>query len=153
RWKGNHKECDWPYPTTDSVIVSACEDLEGNLIIGTYGDGIFWFDSQGKWTQISSAEGLSHSSVLSVAVDREGCLWVGTNGGGLNRVKRKIFGVLAVSHGKTVQSVSADGSGGLWIGYNWYQVDHWTETNTANFNLFWRDSYVKSVLVDWNQGV
>src|SRR6266481_920874 len=63
KWKGDRKECDWPYPTTDSVIVAACEDLEGDLIIGTYGDGVFWFDSEGKAKQISSAEGLSHSSV------------------------------------------------------------------------------------------
>ena len=63
--------------------------------------------------------------MLSLTVDREGCLWVGTNGGGLNRVRRKLFDVLDRSRGSVVQSVCEDGQGGLWIGYTGNRVDHW----------------------------
>jgi ligand-binding sensor domain-containing protein/signal transduction histidine kinase len=163
--KGTQVERDLgTYPWENTLpIVAACEDLDGNLVVGTYGDGVYWFDAQGKATPISRAEGLSHSSVLSLTVDREGCLWVGTSGGGLNRVRRKFFGVLDASAGSVVQSVCEDGQGGLWIGYNDNRVDHWTGGDAKPFRilpgslapdvnpgLVW---YVKSVFVGRNQGV
>ena len=131
--KGDRVERDLgPYPWTNTLpIVAACEDLDGNLVVGTYGDGVYWFDAEGKATRISKEEGLSHNSVLSLTVDREGCLWVGTNGGGLNRVRRKLFDVLERSRGSVVQSVCEDGQGGLWIGYTGNRVDHWTGERRA----------------------
>ena len=162
--KGNQVERDLgAYPWNSTLtIVAACEDLDGNLVVGTYGDGVYWFDAEGKATRVSRAEGLSHSSVLSLTVDREGCLWVGTNGGGLNRVRRKFFGVLEAAAGSVVQSVCEDGQGGLWIGYNDNRVDHWTGGEAKPFRilpgslamdvspgLVWN---VKSVFVGRNQG-
>jgi signal transduction histidine kinase/ligand-binding sensor domain-containing protein len=116
----------WTRPTNTPPVMAACEDLDGNLVVGTYGYGVYWFDAEGKATRISTEDGLSHDSVLSLTVDREGCLWVGTNGGGLNRVRRKSFGVLDGSAGLVVQSVCEDGEGGLWIGCNDKRVEHWT---------------------------
>ncbi len=152
KWNGDQLLSEWPYPWSNSVPVAACEDLQGNLVVGTHGDGVYWFDKQGQATRISTDEGLAHSSVLAVVVDREGCLWVGTNGGGLNRVKRQVFGTLDISLGKTVQSVCEDDQGGLWIGYNWDKIDYWSPTNSQQFGLLVPDpsveSYVKTVFVD-----
>ena len=64
-------------------------------------------------------------------MDREGCLWVGTDGGGLNRVRRQVFDVLEVPQGLTVQSVCEDERGGLWIGYNGGEVQHWSTNALA----------------------
>ena len=151
------------YPWTNTLpIVAACEDLDGNLVVGTYGDGVYWFDAEGKATRISKEEGLSHNSVLSLTVDREGCLWVGTNGGGLNRVRRKLFDVLERSRGSVVQSVCEDGQAGLWIGYTGNRVDHYTGAGAQQFRLI-PGSYqvdvnpdtlldVKSVFLGRNQG-
>jgi len=126
--KGERVERDLgAYPWASTLpIVAACEDLDGNLVVGTYGDGVYWFDGKGKATRISKAEGLSHNSVLALTVDREGCLWVGTNGGGLNRVRRKLFEVLEGTRDSVVQSVCEDGQQGLWIGYTGNRVAHWT---------------------------
>lgn len=128
KWQTNRLEqslgpCPWP---TNMLITAACEDQEGNLIIGTYGDGLYWFNAGGGFTRLSGGKELSHNTILSLFVDREGCLWVGTNGGGLNRVKRQVFGVLETTRGLTVQSVCEDGRGGFWIGYNSEQVEHWS---------------------------
>jgi len=125
-----------PYPWTNTLpIVAACEDQDGNLVVGTYGDGVYWFGSDGKATRISMDDGMSNNSVLALAVDREGCLWVGTNGGGLNRVRRKLFDVLNRSRGSVVQSVCEDDQGGLWIGYNENRVDYHMGADTRSFEL------------------
>src|SRR5207253_1836628 len=107
KWRGNQRERDLgAYPWGATSVTAACEDSDGNLIVGTYGDGVYWFGADGKFTHLLNV--LSHSSVLSLVFDREGNLWIGTNGGGLNRVKRKTFTTFASAEGKTVQSVSSD---------------------------------------------
>lgn len=165
RCRENRVEQDWgAYPWSSTLtIVAACEDHEGNLVVGTYGDGVYWFDAEGKATHISSAEGLSHNSVLSLTVDREGCLWVGTNGGGLNRVRRKRFEVLEPSRGSVVQSVCEDGQGGLWVGCTGNRIYHWNTNGTQQFRLIPSTPgldvnpdtmlHVKAVFVGVNRGV
>ncbi|HOX56444.1 MAG TPA: two-component regulator propeller domain-containing protein [Candidatus Paceibacterota bacterium] len=147
KWKGDRLERDLgAYPWTSTLsIFAACEDQNGNLVVGTYGDGVYWFDADGKATRISKQEGLSHDSVLAVTVDREGCLWVGTNGGGLNRVKRKLFEVLERSRESVVQSVCEDAQGAVWIGYTGNRIDHWSPDGAQQFRLI-----PSSVVVDVN---
>lgn len=146
KWKDGRRERDLgPYPWGTTIVMAACEDDEGNLIVGTYGDGVYWFDSKGKYTHLLKE--LSHSSVLSLAIDREGNLWVGTNGQGLDRVKRKLFEVLPETEGLTVQSVNPDKQGGLWIGYNGNRVDHWHNGVSQTYPVA-EGAYAKAVYVD-----
>jgi ligand-binding sensor domain-containing protein/signal transduction histidine kinase len=102
-----------PYPwDTNRVgigVNTACEDYEGNLIVGTSGEGVFWFDSSGKSQRLT---GLSHNTILSLLMDREGNLWVGTDGRGLNRVRRQIFDV--AENDRNVQSLCEDTNGVVW---------------------------------------
>lgn len=119
KWKRDRSERDFgPYPWGRTPVSSACEDRQGNLVVGTKGAGVFLFGPEGTVTPLSTAEGLSHNLVLSVLVDREDTLWVGTDSGGLNRVKRKVFDLVDGTQGLTVRSVCEDGSGGLWVGFN-----------------------------------
>jgi ligand-binding sensor domain-containing protein len=145
----------YPWDQLRSPVTAVCEDLQGNLIAGTYAGEIYWFDAQGQYTRIGSEQGLPGRAVLSLHVDREGCLWVGTNGDGLIRVKRPAFDLLSFSAGLVVQSVCEDGQGGLWIGYNQERVDHWTGQTTIVFtnivqqqNNVQKSVYLRSVLVD-----
>ncbi|HZQ46376.1 MAG TPA: two-component regulator propeller domain-containing protein, partial [Verrucomicrobiae bacterium] len=128
RWHNGRKERDlgaYPWNQHVTAVTCACEDREGNLVVGTFGAGVYWFDASGGFVHLSRRQdmeadgdqGLSQDSILCLLVDREGNLWVGTNGGGLNRVRRSPFGVLAGSENRTVQSVCADTNGGLWVGY------------------------------------
>jgi signal transduction histidine kinase/ligand-binding sensor domain-containing protein len=116
---------------TNTVIFAACEDYDGNLILGTDGKGVLWFQPGGGGIQIAShgilrfntngvtetdeieQSDLTHNTILSVCMDREGNLWAGTDGGGLNRITRKAFG--AKENGRTIFSTSADTNGSLWV--------------------------------------
>lgn len=135
------------YPWPRGVLpTAACEDLAGNLIVGTSGDpggGVYWFDDRGGYVQLA---GLSHSWILSLIMDRQGNLWVGTDGGGVNRIRAQAFSVLERTKDLAVQSVSSDDAGGLWIGYNGPRIDHWSPDGVRQYNL--PGATVRSVLRD-----
>ncbi|MEO7300590.1 MAG: two-component regulator propeller domain-containing protein [Verrucomicrobiota bacterium] len=119
KWVDAKQESNWAYPwPANTRITSACEDREGNLVVGTLAEGIFWFDAAGQVTRLTEKEGLSYNSVLSLHADAEGSLWVGLDGEGLNRVKRQLFKVLEPSVGLTVQSICEDLLGGFWFSSN-----------------------------------
>jgi ligand-binding sensor domain-containing protein/signal transduction histidine kinase len=115
------------YPWGATPVTTACEDRLGRLIVGTANAGVYWFDEQGAVTRLSTEEDLSNNFILSLVVDPEGTLWVGTDGGGLNRVKRRAFDLLAATHDFVVQSVAEDAVGGLWIASNNRSVSYWAE--------------------------
>ena len=157
KWRNNKRERDLgPYPWGDKQVMAACEDDRGNLIVGTYGDGVYWFDENGRYTHILGE--LTHAYILSLAFDNEGNLWIGTNGRGLNRIRRNPFAVLSTSRDKVVQSVSADKQGGVWIGYNGNLVEHWNGSNSEAFALVTNPAeadgtYAKSMFVDKDKRV
>ena len=108
-----------PYPSAWDPITTrihcACEDWNGNLVVGTSDKGVWLFDMVGKAAP-AHIEGLSHETILSLCQDREGDLWVGTDSGGLDRVKRQVFKVVPESLGKTVLSVCEDHDGSILFG-------------------------------------
>jgi len=138
------------YPWSLRTPVNAvCEDKQGNLVVGTGGEGIFWFLPGQAPVRINQQNsGLSHNTVLSLCCDREGNLWVGTDSGGLNRVKSQFFSVLPSSMGQVVKSVAEDRNGGIWIGYNGERIENYSSNGSRSFtntqglvNLFVRSVY------------
>lgn len=155
KWRRDQLEsylCSYPWDP-GLRVVAACEDNQGNLVVGTYGDGVYWFDAQGKYTHLSRE--LSWTFIFSLTVDREGCLWVGTDGGGLKRVRQQVFDVLPNSRGLTIKSACEDGQGGLWFGINNGGVDYWKDGTLKEFKERegLRDLSMPAVFVDREQGV
>jgi ligand-binding sensor domain-containing protein/signal transduction histidine kinase len=154
KWAGNQMQrdlgaCPWG---ANSIVTSAVEDPQGNLIVGTRGEGVFWYDADGKYRQISREQGLSSALVLSLCLDREGNLWAGTDGGGLDRIKGSVFDVPVEHHSWVVQSISGDGSGGLWTAFNAHGVSYWITNSVQDFGVG-RGSNAWTALVDREQHI
>lgn len=119
----------------DANIKAACEDAEGNLVVATQGEGIFWMNATGLWRQISKNQGLSGNLVLSLFVDRGGNLWAGTDPGGLNRLTKKLFSSPPELHPWVAQSSSADMMGGMWFAFNSRGLSYLKTNAVSDFGI------------------
>jgi ligand-binding sensor domain-containing protein/signal transduction histidine kinase len=134
--------------TIDASVKAVCEDEQGNLVVGTHGEGVFWADGAGGWRHVTTGENSSQNFVQSVCFDREGNLWAGTDGGGLYRVQKNYFDTPAGLPGGVAQSVAEDSSGGLWVQDNNRGVEYYLSNSVINYGFgAW------SVLVDNQQQV
>jgi len=148
KWKSKGLEKDLgPYPWGNLPVKAACEDKDGNLVVGTRGAGVFWYDADGKFQQVSEAQGLSSGFVLSLCMDREGNLWVGTDGDGLDRVKRNAFNAPAELHPWAALSLSEDAQGGVWTTFNAHGLSYCLTNSVQDFAVgIYSNAW--SVLVD-----
>ncbi len=153
KWRGNTREKDFgPCPWAETPVTAACEDGAGNLVVGTRGAGVYWFNPDGSFSHITTVEGLSHNFVLSLCCDREGNLWVGTDTGGFDRLRKRIFTTPTELSGGAALSAAEDAQGGLWATFNLRGLTYW-RTNTAQQFRIGRESRAWSVLVDAQQQV
>jgi ligand-binding sensor domain-containing protein/signal transduction histidine kinase len=136
----------------DLNITAACEDAAGNLVVGIRNAGVFWFQPDGSCVHITKEDGLSQNIVLSLSLDREGNLWAGTDGGGLDRIRRKVFFSPAGLSSEVAQSVAQDAAGGLWVAFNSHGLSYWL-TNVATSHGIGTSSNAWTVLVDRHQQI
>jgi signal transduction histidine kinase/streptogramin lyase len=95
-------------------IQTMLEDRDGALWIGTRSQGVFVF-SDGVLTHVTA----THDDILGLGEDAEGDVWVATNGGGLNRLRRKIFRLFDKDAGlidNFSNTVCEDRDGAMWFG-------------------------------------
>lgn len=74
-----------------NTITSITEDRDGNLLIGTWGNGIIIFDKKKEKAQHfffekDNPSSLSSNRVVDVLLDTDGEIWITTFGGGLNKL-------------------------------------------------------------------
>src|SRR5947208_3393995 len=98
-----------------------------------------------RWETRGAGPGWSRHDQCVAGPD--GRVRVGTDGGGLNRVKPAACAVLAKARQLTIQSVCEDARGGLWFAINGGGVNYWKagalQTFGADQGL--TDLYVRSV--------
>jgi len=153
RRTAGRRESDVVFNSPNARVGAVCEDREGNLILGTLGAGLWWFDASGKAVNISTQDELANDFVLSLLMDGEGSLWVGTDGGGLNRVRRQVFEVVDETRGWVVQSVCEDDEGGIWLGSNGRDAGLWKNGVFTNLPVGTVHESVRSVFVDRSRNV
>jgi ligand-binding sensor domain-containing protein len=121
--------------------------------VGTAAAGLFRCESN----SVVRVE-VSNPAILSLTDDREGNLWVGTRGGGLNRVRRRLTSMINSASGlpfEAVQSVCQDSAGALWaVGDNGVlargRQSQWTIQSPTEVA---REAYVTCVAADTNGAV
>lgn len=74
-----------------NTITSIAEDKNGNLWIGTWGNGLYRFNKVDKsfehfYYQSVDKNSISYNRITKILVDKKSAVWIGTFGGGLNRV-------------------------------------------------------------------
>jgi signal transduction histidine kinase/ligand-binding sensor domain-containing protein len=160
KYSGTNVQSDfgsYPWMNGLDTVKAACEDREGHLIVGTggsAGQGIFWFDAQGHFTRIRNTNGLTSDSVYALQADAEGNLWVGLDGGGLNRVRPKVFKVL--EEGSVAQSLCPDAQGGVWMSIKDNDFSYWKDGARRSIHSFpdvMRQLNPTAILVDHHQQV
>jgi ligand-binding sensor domain-containing protein/signal transduction histidine kinase len=100
------------------VYLSAAEDREGDLWLGTESGGLAVLRDR-KFSTLTAKDGLTDEYVLALAQAPNGHVEVGTKGGGLNVFRDGRFYPLTTAQGlssNVVFAAAAEGSGDVWVG-------------------------------------
>jgi signal transduction histidine kinase len=94
------------------------EDAQGNLWIGT-ANGLSKFQD-GKFQTFGIATGLRDKFIMSLYIDSNNILWVGTNGGGLYKFENDRFGTVLSKEADNdiVFNIVQDQDKGYWLSTN-----------------------------------
>ncbi|MBK7036123.1 MAG: response regulator [Bacteroidetes bacterium] len=112
---------------SNDYVFTIIEDPDGNMWVGD-GNGLNFFNRIAKkWIHYSNIPGDKNSihgnDVRSLAFDKKGTLWIGTNGGGLNRYNKSEnnFTHFTAENGlpnDVIYTILCDNNGMLWLGTN-----------------------------------
>jgi ligand-binding sensor domain-containing protein/signal transduction histidine kinase len=100
------------------VYLSAAEDREGDLWLGTESGGLGVLRDR-KFSALTAEDGMTDEYVLALAQAPNGHVGVGTKGGGLNVFREGKFHVLTTAQGlssNVVFAVAAAATGDVWVG-------------------------------------
>lgn len=88
-----------PNSLSDNICISIIEDSKGDMWVGTRDGGLNRLvrnqgPNEGKFIRYMAKAGdfnsLSNNEVASIHEDKEGNIWIGTAGGGLNKLERNV---------------------------------------------------------------
>lgn len=99
-----------------SMVRTILMDREHRAWVGTW-EGLAR-QTGDRFEVLTSKDGLSDSAINSLFEDRDGSIWVGTRGGGLNRLSAGYVATYTKADGLSrndVSTVLADRSGRVWI--------------------------------------
>ena len=136
----------------DANVTAVCEDRDGNLVVGTHNDGIYWFDAGRGFSHITTDKGVSLNVVFSLCCDREGNLWAGTDGDGLERISKQAFTLPAGYASDSAVSVAEDAQGGVWTAFNRRGLTYARTNSTWSYSIG-SHTNASAVLVDTRQEV
>ncbi|HIP97087.1 MAG TPA: hypothetical protein EYH32_07730, partial [Anaerolineae bacterium] len=101
-----------PQLRVDPVVTGLVEDDQGHVWLGTWGAGVYRYDSSG----VIPVEGLAGEAVFAIAYDSSGNLWFGTKKGAL---RRQPDGRLEqVVSDTPVLAIAEDSRRAVWLGTN-----------------------------------
>lgn len=125
----------WQHVLRNDVVVTMCRTATGDILAGTYGDGLYLLDRSGNikrhWTQKEGS--LPYDYIFTVKVDKKGDIWIGSPHGALSVIEAdsgnlrrflidKILSINILENGK----ICVGTVNGFYIvdpqtgSYNWY---------------------------------
>jgi signal transduction histidine kinase/ligand-binding sensor domain-containing protein len=103
---------DLPVPGTATWPPQLMLEAVDGALWMVFRDGGLWHTSHDGATPVP----VSHPIVRCLIEDREGNLWAGTAGGGLNRIRTPAFTLRAAELGDTIGTICQDADGTMWLG-------------------------------------
>jgi two-component sensor histidine kinase len=96
------------------------QGTDGTIWAGSLSNGLWRFSAQPEEPVLNytTANGLGSNEVRSLYLDREGTLWIGTQGGGLSVLRKGAFQHYTARDGllsDTIAHVEEDGNGSVWL--------------------------------------
>jgi ligand-binding sensor domain-containing protein len=145
-----------PYPWSKGAVVCALEDNAGQVWVGTYGSGVYCYDTNGAARSFSTAAGLPGDFIRSLCEDHEGNIWVGTDGSGMARIKPVVFRSFGRQQGLSgdcVMSVCEGRDGDMWIGLIADGVDRLKDGKVRHYDTAngLPNNFINAVLYDRSQ--
>lgn len=108
---------DGPATYNPNYVFSILAAADGSVWAGTWGGGVARWDGK-AWTNYTVKQGLAGNIVYSIAQDKAGTLWIGTNRG-LSRWDGREFKNLGPAQGlldQNVYAVAVGPDGDVWVG-------------------------------------
>jgi ligand-binding sensor domain-containing protein/signal transduction histidine kinase len=135
---------------TRNYIYAICEDRRGNFWISTSGGGLLHLKN-GKFTFLTTADGLPSNEINSVYEDREGNIWVGTTRG-LCRLRNQIITAHSTQQGlaaNNVYPIFQDSKDSVWIG-SWKGLTRYAGNTFTNYSEAYKvaDNLVTAIAED-----
>lgn len=103
---------------SSNAVQSVCEDYEGNMWIGTFGEGINMFRNEAL-VSFTEKSGLLNNNISSIFQDSRGNYLVGAKDGGLveyNATGFTSLNTIKEIDKKTILSITGDRKGRIWLG-------------------------------------
>lgn len=157
------KEDEWPanmtnYTTKDGLfnnyVNNIVIDPQGNVLVGCgsaftvdghYEGGLSKFDGR-KWVTYRTSDGLANDCILSMAMDRQGACWIGTNGGGVSKFDGTHWTTYTPADGLSnngIWSIAIDDHDNKWFGcmaLNKFDNTHWKTYGTGQVRAILPDT-------------
>jgi PAS domain S-box-containing protein len=99
KYRQGRQEKRFDLPESPGGFWSLTEDRDGNVWICTFDHGLCRVSANGEFRRYTMKNGLSGKFTRFVFEDSEGDLWIGTNGGGLQRFRPRRFKSIGLSEG------------------------------------------------------